>query len=202
MKRYGGHYKVNGPCVNVPTQLDQVLTILPWMPGELQLHPLKLKCNLEYKNHYMYHVIWKDRVIGAITWLQHNPHYADIIPNDEWYSSITNSELATLVHEDAVHQEGSELAVTNARTWTHNPDLDNEENTHGQQSTYDILNIKGNKAVIIESTKNDNEESDNELQEEEAALDCKQELTGDALPSVVQIENLEKLSIPVCTWWK
>ena len=25
MKRYGGHYKVNGRCVNVPTQLDQVL---------------------------------------------------------------------------------------------------------------------------------------------------------------------------------
>ena len=25
MKRHGGHYKVNGPCVNVPTQLDQVL---------------------------------------------------------------------------------------------------------------------------------------------------------------------------------
>ena len=29
MKRYGGYYKVNGPCVNVPTQLDQVLKILP-----------------------------------------------------------------------------------------------------------------------------------------------------------------------------
>ena len=57
MKRYGGHYKVNGPCVNVPTQLDQVLKILPQMPSELQLHPLKLKCKLEYKSHYMYHVI-------------------------------------------------------------------------------------------------------------------------------------------------
>ena len=85
------------------------------------------------QNHYMYHAIWKDRVIGAITWLkQHNPNYVDIIPDDEWYSSITNSELATLVHEDAVHQEGSELAVTNTRTQTHDPDLDNEENTHEQ----------------------------------------------------------------------
>ena len=133
-------------------------------------------------------------VIGTITWLkQHNPHYADFIPNDEWYSSITNSELAMLVHEDAVDQEGSELAVavTNTRTQTHDPDLDNEENTHEQQITDDILNIEGNKAVVIENTKNDNEESDNELQEEQAALDCKHKLTGDALPSVVQIENLE-----------
>ena len=57
MKRYGGHYKVNGPCVNVPTQLDQVLKILPQMPNELQLHPLKLKLKLEYKSHYMYNMI-------------------------------------------------------------------------------------------------------------------------------------------------
>ena len=31
----------------------------------------------------MYHVIQKDRVIGAITWLkQHNPHCADMVPNE------------------------------------------------------------------------------------------------------------------------
>ena len=116
------------------------------MSGELQLHPLKLKCKLEYKNHYMYHVIQNDRVIEAITWLkQHNPHYADIIQNDEWYSSIINSELAALIHE------GSELAVTHMTTQAHDPDLDNEENTHEQQSTDDILNIEGNKAIVIEN---------------------------------------------------
>ena len=73
----------------------------------------------------MYHVISNGRVIGAITWLkQHNPHYAYIIPNDEWYSSITNSELTTPVHEDAVHQERSQLEVVNMNTQTHDPNLD------------------------------------------------------------------------------
>ena len=62
---------------------------------------------------------------------------------------------------------------------------------HEQQSTDDILNVEGNKAVVIENNTNDDEETDNDLQEEQAALDHKQELTGDALPSVVQIENLE-----------
>ena len=38
------------------------------MPNELQLHPLKLKHNLEYKSHYMYNMIQKDTVIEAITW--------------------------------------------------------------------------------------------------------------------------------------
>ena len=76
MRRYGGHYKVNGPPVNVPATLDQIIDILPCMPSELQLHPVKLKCKLEYKSHYMYDMICRDDVISAITWLkQHNAHY-------------------------------------------------------------------------------------------------------------------------------
>ena len=102
-----------------------------------------------------------------------------------------NSELTTLVHEDAVHQERSQFAVVNINTQTLDPDLDIEEQIHEQQSTDDILNVEGNKAVVIKNNTNDDEETDNDLQEEQAALDLKQELTGDALPSVVQIENLE-----------
>ena len=70
MRWYGGHYKVNGPPVNVPATLDQIIDILPHMPSELQLHPVKLKCKLEYKSHYMYDMICRDHVISAITWLK------------------------------------------------------------------------------------------------------------------------------------
>ena len=54
MRWYVGHYKVNGPLVNVPVTLDQIIEILPCIPSELQLHPMKLKHKLEYKSHYMY----------------------------------------------------------------------------------------------------------------------------------------------------
>ena len=67
MRWYGGHYKVNAPHVNVPATLDQIIEILPHMPRELQLHPVKLKLKLEYKSHYMYEMIHKDHVISAIT---------------------------------------------------------------------------------------------------------------------------------------
>ena len=50
MKRYGEHYKVNGPPVNIPAKLDQIVEMLPQMPNELQLIPLKLKCKLKYKS--------------------------------------------------------------------------------------------------------------------------------------------------------
>ena len=73
LRRYGSHYKINGPPVNVPASLDQVIDILPRLPNELKLHPLKLKCKLEYKNNCMYDMICKDRVGGVITWLKtHN----------------------------------------------------------------------------------------------------------------------------------
>ena len=53
------------------------------MPSDLQLHPVKLKCKLEYKSHYMYDMIHRDHVISAITWLkEHNSHYADIKLNE------------------------------------------------------------------------------------------------------------------------
>ena len=42
-QKYGVHYKVNGLPVNVPTTLNQVIDMLPCMPQQLQIHPLKLK---------------------------------------------------------------------------------------------------------------------------------------------------------------
>ena len=67
IRQYGGYYKVNGPLVNVPATLVQVKEILPHMPSELKLHPMKLKGKLEYKSHYMYDIIHRDCVISAIT---------------------------------------------------------------------------------------------------------------------------------------
>ena len=50
MRQYGGHYKVNGPPVNVPATLDCIVETLPHMPSDLQLHLIKLKHKLEYKS--------------------------------------------------------------------------------------------------------------------------------------------------------
>ena len=76
------------------------------MPSELQLHPVKLKCKLEYKSHYMYDMICRDCVISAITWLkQHNSHYADIKLNEHWYNDIASRELS-------VQLDGNDNCIT------------------------------------------------------------------------------------------
>ena len=95
MRQYGGHYKVNSPPVTVPATLDQIIDILPCMPSELQLYPVKLKYKLEYKSHYMYDMICRDHVINAITWLkEHISHYTVIKLNEHWYSDIASRELS------------------------------------------------------------------------------------------------------------
>ena len=57
MRTYGGHHKRSGPPVSVPATLDQVINILPHMPSQLQLYPVKLKWKLVHKSHYMYDAI-------------------------------------------------------------------------------------------------------------------------------------------------
>ena len=98
MRQYGGSYKVNGPPVNVAVILDQIIEILPCMPSELQIHPVKLNCKLKYKSHHMYDTIHRDHVISAIIWLkEHNSHYADIKLNEHWYSDIAAKDQSSLM---------------------------------------------------------------------------------------------------------
>ena len=98
MKRYGGHYKVNGPPVNIPAKLDQIVEMLPQMPNELQLIPLKLKCKLEYKSYYMYNIVWRDHIIGALRWLKnHNQFYNEIPINYNWCSTVPDSAIPDLL---------------------------------------------------------------------------------------------------------
>ena len=122
---YGGHYKVNGPPVNVAATLGQIIDILPCMPSELQLHPVKLKHKLEYKSHYMYDIICRDHVISAITWLkEHDYHYADTKLNEQWYSGIASRELSVQIDENDNHITFTEDAVLNQSLQNENTNKD------------------------------------------------------------------------------
>ena len=186
MRQYGGHYKVNGPSVNVPATLDQIIEILPHMLSDLQLHPIKLKCNLEYKSHYMYDMICRDHVISAITWLkEHNSHYADIERNEHWYNDIAAKELSVQIDENdnciTVHED----EVLDQPLQKENTSTDKLNKEDNQQ-----LCTKQIESTNVESISTESDDEDTELVEEQAAVNCRQELTGDPLPSVVQFENL------------
>ena len=74
---------IHGPAVNVPSKLDSVCTVLPRLPSQSELIPLKLKCQLAYKGHYLYDYVTTEKILNALKWLKvHNPLYASVEINE------------------------------------------------------------------------------------------------------------------------
>ena len=81
----GKQLGIQGPAVNVPTDLDTVCEQFPRLPNECQIISLKLKRKLEYRKAYMHDYIHPWKVITGLQWLkQNNPLYKDIIINSSW----------------------------------------------------------------------------------------------------------------------
>ena len=177
MRKYGGYYKINGPPVNVPATLDHIVEILPRMLNDLQLHPFKLKRKLEYKGHYMYDVVRKDKILGALAWLKlNNRYYARVEIDGKLLDNLSSGCLDQLeVGDEESIVTPTELVQKSSVT----------ENAEQLES-----NIPINEKPI-NSDKDDIE--DNELAEDQRALDNSQQITGEALPSVVQCDNLENV---------
>ena len=50
----GKQRSIHGPAVNVPAKVDTISEVLPRLPSQSELVPLKLKRKVAYKGHYMY----------------------------------------------------------------------------------------------------------------------------------------------------
>ena len=134
MRQYGGHYKVNGSLVNVPATLGQMIEVLPCMPSDLQLLPIKLKCKLEYKSHYLYDMVCRDHVISVITWLKaHNSYCADIKLNEHWYNDIAAKELSFQIDEKDDHITVTEDTVLDQPLQKENMNKDKLNKEENQQ---------------------------------------------------------------------
>ena len=57
---------IHGPAVNVPTKIDTVCTVLPRLPSQSELIPLKLKHKLVYKGHYMYGYVTSEKPFNGL----------------------------------------------------------------------------------------------------------------------------------------
>ena len=66
----GKQRSIHGPAVNVPSKVDTICTVLPHLPSETELVPLKLKRKLAYTGHYMYDYISPEKVLTALRWLK------------------------------------------------------------------------------------------------------------------------------------
>ena len=92
----GKQVGIQGPAVNVPTDLDVVCEQFPRLPTECQIISLKLKRKLEYRKAYIHDYVRPEKVVKALAWLkQNNPLYKDIDINRTWCQDceISDPEL-------------------------------------------------------------------------------------------------------------
>lgn len=81
----GKQHKFCGPAVNVATKIDQICEVLPRLPSQSELIPLKFKRKMVYKGHYMYDYVNVEKLMIALKWLKYNnPLYANVAINEDW----------------------------------------------------------------------------------------------------------------------
>ena len=81
----GKQRSIHGPAVNVPLKVDTICDVLPRLPSQSELVPLKLKRKVAYQGHYMYDFVRPQKVLDALIYLKaKNPLYADIDVNEQW----------------------------------------------------------------------------------------------------------------------
>ena len=109
----GQQKAIHGPCVNVPSDIDNMCKLLPRLPSNAEVIPLKLKRKLCYKGSYMFKNIRPEQIKKALKWLkEHNPLYQDVDINDEWEECFLKEdtdffEAITRADEDIIGDEPS-----------------------------------------------------------------------------------------------
>ena len=103
---------IHGPAVNVPSKIDRVCTMLPRLPSECELVPLKLKRKLSYKGHYLYDYVSPQKLINALKWLKaNNTLYADVDIADNWVeNAIADDEdlvMSMLEQPESMEHDGN-----------------------------------------------------------------------------------------------
>ena len=84
---------IHGPAVNVPSNVDNIVDVLPRLPSQCELIPLKLKRKLAYKGHYMYQYVRPNVVLNALKWLKvNNPLYTNVNINEDWLSDSAGDD--------------------------------------------------------------------------------------------------------------
>ena len=95
----GKQRSIHGPAVNVPSKVDTICNVLPRLPSQSELVPLKLKRKIEYRGHYLYDFITPQKALRFLK--AKNPLYADIAINEEWLevAIASDSELCECLLE-------------------------------------------------------------------------------------------------------
>ena len=110
----GGQISIHGNVVNIPTNVNTTVSVLPRKQDDTATIALKLKRKLEYKHHYDYETVRPNKIIDAVNWL------------------VANSDL--------YKQEG--ININKTWTWSESAEIQEEGNDKSNDSKKEVDDSK------------------------------------------------------------
>ncbi|XP_062607978.1 uncharacterized protein LOC134269784, partial [Saccostrea cucullata] len=159
----GGQKGIKGSVVNVPSNISTITSILPRLPSNCGLVPVKLKRKLKYKGHSMYQSIRPENVFRALKYLKNaNHNYEDIKVDDEWiqHCKDENEELYKQIFECVPQWENDYLSDESDNNEISNLDAKNKKIDSSQaqhDKEYDNVNTSKKNEEHEQSTDEDEE---------------------------------------------
>ncbi|XP_076872151.1 uncharacterized protein LOC143522232 [Brachyhypopomus gauderio] len=104
----GGQNGVHGPVTCVPSNMTDVVDVLPRSENIDQMIRVKLKRKLTYKGHYKYEFVCPDKIQASLMYLQkHNKFYSDVLFNNDWNNSLSKTQNAEddVLNDQCVDEE-------------------------------------------------------------------------------------------------
>ena len=197
----GGQYGINGPCVNVPSELTSICNVLPRLPQEIQLVHFKLKRRLKYKGHHMSAMIRPRQILAALFWLkENNPLYKDIVINDNWEEQCQTHELwSILTGQSSLPNASNDISNTSSvRVQMEMSAQCNARSTSTASSEREINNPQQDQQRNETSQPASSSElADHELQQDQQAADVAAEHTLQPFNSCLQIDDIERVAFSV-----
>jgi len=167
----GRQHGVHGPAVNVPANVDKICSLLPRLPKESQIIPLKFKRRREYNTHYYYEFVNTEKVLDGLRYLKrNNVLYKDIKTNGSWvdeaqkddpqlWSAMTNCDNDPSCGEDDVERDHE--ITTIKETSEHVDAVTLESMTQSDKETLEATNCKNPCVSILENEGNVKRKDDN-----------------------------------------
>ncbi|XP_076872152.1 uncharacterized protein LOC143522233 [Brachyhypopomus gauderio] len=91
----GGQNGVHGPVTCVPSNMTDVVDVLPRSENIDQMIRVKLKRKLTYKGHYKYEFVSPDKIQSSLMYLQkYNKFYSNIQFNNDWINPLSKTAEA------------------------------------------------------------------------------------------------------------
>ncbi len=90
----GGQRGYSGHCINLPQNVTELATSLPRYPKDLAVIIVKVK---RRDNTFKDVTVRKQKVHIALVWLINNPHYSEIIINEDALNSLPENSVAPVL---------------------------------------------------------------------------------------------------------